>query len=148
LFRAFERQLGDGPELENTSAQLLEMSFPMHAIYSRFMGVAFALTGCVASAPAAEGEVAALASAPKLPAAGAPAPAITLPSSAGPTCRTDADCQLVPDYCAECACVSLNAQQKMPECLGEELKCVLNPCADQVALCINGQCAAESDSFR
>jgi hypothetical protein len=124
----------------------------MHAIYSRFIGVAFALTGCVAAAPgvepAAEGEVAALASAPTPPAAGAPAQAVTLPSSVGPTCRTDADCQLVPDYCAECACVSLIAQQKMPECLGEELKCVLNPCADHVAICINGRCEAESASFR
>jgi|GEM_PF-4420954 len=124
----------------------------MHAIYSRFMGVALALTGCVSAAPgdepAAEGDVAALASAPTASVAGAPAPAVTLPSSVGPTCRTDADCQLVPDYCAECACVSLNGQQKMPECLGEELKCVLNPCADHVAICVNGRCAAESGSFR
>jgi hypothetical protein len=112
------------------------------------MAAAFALTGCVAAGPAVEGEGAALASGPTPPAAGAPAPAITLPSAVGPTCRTDADCQLVPDYCAECACVALNAQQKMPECLGEELKCVLNPCADHLALCVNGQCTAESGSFR
>ena len=121
----------------------------MPAIYSRLMGVALVLSGCVAVAPGtvpAESEVSALASSSPLPAAGAPA--LTLPSTVGPTCRTDADCQLVPDYCAECACVSLNAQQKMPECAGEELKCVLNPCTDHVALCIQGRCSAESGSFR
>lgn len=123
----------------------------MLAIYLRFMAVALLFGGCVASFdPDAEpaGEVAALASGPTLPAAGAPAPAVTLPAALGPICRTDADCQLVPDYCAECACVSLNTQQKMPECAGEELKCIVNPCADHVALCIDGRCTAESGAFR
>lgn len=127
------------------------MSLAMRAIYSRLLGATFLLGGCVATAPGtgpAENEVAALASSPTPMAAGAPAPAVTLPRSVGPTCRSDADCQLVPDYCAECACVSLNARQKMPECAGEEVKCVLNPCADHVALCVDGQCSAESGSFR
>jgi hypothetical protein len=124
----------------------------MLAIYSRLLGVACVLTGCVAAEPGtgpAESEVASLASGSTPSAAGAPAAAgVTLPSNVAPTCSSDADCRLVPDYCAECACVSLNAQQIMPECLGEELKCVVNPCAEHLALCINGRCSAESSNLR
>lgn len=126
------------------------MGLPMQAIYVGIFGIALVVTGCVAAGPGtgpAAGDAAALATGPAAGSAGAPAP-LTLPSALAPTCSTDADCRLVPDYCAECACVSLPGQQKMPECQGVEVTCILNPCADHVAMCVNGRCSAESGSFR
>lgn len=97
------------------------------------VGAALCCAGCVAAPPSAEteGEVAELNR-----------------SYVGPACNSDADCRVEPDYCAECACVPLGAQQKMPECLGEELKCLQNPCADHTAVCIEGRCTAASGALR
>jgi hypothetical protein len=97
---------------------------------------ALAFAGCVAEMPdadasGAEGETAALAVGP-----------------IGAACTADADCRIVPDYCAECACVALGAQQQQAECFGEQISCVLNPCAEHVAMCVNGHCSAESGTLQ
>lgn len=76
-------------------------------------------------------------------AAGAPA---VLPTIA--PCVSDADCHVARDNCSECACHALNTSQSMPACYGEKVTCVLDPCADAVPRCIQGHCAAESDSVR
>jgi hypothetical protein len=68
--------------------------------------------------------------------------------SVPPSCKVDADCQVVPDYCADCTCVALGANQKQAECLGEELSCVLNPCEGYSAACVEGRCTAASGNLQ
>jgi hypothetical protein len=89
-------------------------------------------------------------------AAGAPALATILtPTAGGPAvapktapCASDADCRVERDNCSECACQALGATQQMNACYGEKVTCVLDPCADTVARCVAGHCAAESEGIR
>lgn len=66
------------------------------------------------------------------------------PLALGPACSEDADCRVVPDYCSDCSCIALGAWQPEPVCLGEPLTCVLNPCAGNIARCVQAHCVADA----
>ena len=63
-------------------------------------------------------------------------------------CAADADCRVERDNCSECGCQALGTSQSTGACYGEKVTCVLDPCADSVARCIHGHCAAESNNIR
>jgi hypothetical protein len=58
-------------------------------------------------------------------------------------CNTDADCKLEADYCTGCDCRALNVKQSLPACPGPGVACLLDPCFDKTARCVNGGCVAQ-----
>lgn len=66
-----------------------------------------------------------------------------VPSSAGGTCTTAADCHVVADYCGACNCVALPTGQKDAPCTGEVVQCFADPCSSRSAACVAGQCVAQ-----
>lgn len=89
----------------------------------------FSLAGCLAAAPETEDPE---------------AQAEAAPLALGPVCSDDADCRVVPEYCSDCSCVALGSWQPEPTCLGEPLTCVLDPCAGNIARCVQGHCVADA----
>jgi hypothetical protein len=63
----------------------------------------------------------------------------TLPNS---SCKSDADCKLIDNYCGGCHCLALQANEQPPQCPGREVKCFVAPCMNKVAACSGGRCAA------
>lgn len=109
---------------------------PIHSVFSgvtRYVTLGFLLpqAGCMAAGIGAEESQ----SEPQAEAA---------PLSISPSCKTDDDCQVVADYCTDCSCVALRGNQALPECFGKELSCLLNPCANHVARCVQGGCVADA----
>jgi hypothetical protein len=55
-------------------------------------------------------------------------------------CQSDADCQLVDNYCDGCACDAIGVNEQPPACGGTIVQCFAQPCANKVAKCSNGTC--------
>jgi hypothetical protein len=55
-------------------------------------------------------------------------------------CTTDADCQLFPYACAECACYALARGAALPACPTPLVTCFADPCQGQRATCASGVC--------
>jgi hypothetical protein len=54
-------------------------------------------------------------------------------------CSTDADCQLVDDYCGGCACDALTIWQSPSSCTNP-VQCFREPCGGLTAHCVSGTC--------
>lgn len=78
------------------------------------------------------------------------------PSDAGSDAGADAGsatgcndgCRLFPSYCAgsnlkACECYALRKNQVDPVCNGNVVTCLLNPCANKAAVCLDGGCAVQ-----
>jgi hypothetical protein len=57
-------------------------------------------------------------------------------------CLSDADCRLFSSYCDVCECKPLSSSQPDPLCGGEVVQCFSDPCLDQAAVCVAGQCTS------
>jgi hypothetical protein len=71
--------------------------------------------------------------------------------SSRPECATDADCQLHESYCADrpCVCESLPVRRHPRHCRGNrEVACLVSPCDNQSAACVNGQCGVVYDPVK
>lgn len=69
------------------------------------------------------------------------------PSDPGPArgvCEVDADCRLFSDYCTGCDCRPLANKDPDPICEGPGVQCLVDPCAQKVAVCAAGRCVAKS----
>jgi len=55
-------------------------------------------------------------------------------------CRRDADCRTFSDYCTGCDCRALANGEPDPVCPGPGVQCLIDPCFDQSAQCVDGQC--------
>jgi hypothetical protein len=55
-------------------------------------------------------------------------------------CRRDADCRAFSDYCTGCDCRALAASEPDPVCPGPGVQCFVDPCFNQRASCVDGQC--------
>lgn len=62
------------------------------------------------------------------------------PAAAAPGCKTDADCRTFSNYCGGCGCDALAASAPDPKCAERPVNCVMNPCQDKVARCLEGAC--------
>jgi hypothetical protein len=66
----------------------------------------------------------------------------TPPPPPPPVCKVDSDCRLVSNTCGQkpCTCGAAGVNQPMDACLPPPVMCLVDPCANQVAACVNGQC--------
>ena len=55
-------------------------------------------------------------------------------------CRRDRDCRTFSDYCTGCDCRALARGEPDPVCPGPGVQCIVDPCMDQSAVCVRGQC--------
>jgi hypothetical protein len=55
-------------------------------------------------------------------------------------CRSDADCRTFSDYCTGCDCRALASGEPDPVCPGPGVQCLIDPCFNQRAACVAGQC--------
>ena len=62
------------------------------------------------------------------------------------SCRTDADCRLFSDYCTGCDCRALPTGAPDPACPGPGVQCLVDPCQQKRAMCMNGACVAAGAS--
>ncbi|HET6283515.1 MAG TPA: hypothetical protein VFH73_21340 [Polyangia bacterium] len=62
------------------------------------------------------------------------------PDASGAVCTVDSDCRLFDDYCTGCNCRALGKSETDPKCSGPGVRCLVQPCANKVAACKNGQC--------
>jgi hypothetical protein len=60
------------------------------------------------------------------------------------TCQTDDDCRLFDDYCRACDCRALAKGQPDPKCMGQGVRCIVQPCAQKSAVCANQRCTVKS----
>ena len=60
------------------------------------------------------------------------------------TCKSDADCRLVDNYCDGCACDALLNSAPDPVCGGTTVACFAQPCAGKVAKCDRGTCVSST----
>jgi hypothetical protein len=58
-------------------------------------------------------------------------------------CNSDDDCKLEADYCTGCDCRALAAKQSLPTCSGPGVACLIDPCFNKTARCVNGGCVAQ-----
>jgi hypothetical protein len=62
------------------------------------------------------------------------------------TCIADEDCRAQPSTCDECACIAQLHDQRTPQCTGVIVRCLVDPCRDQRAICAGGQCVLGGDA--
>jgi hypothetical protein len=64
------------------------------------------------------------------------------PTPAPGLCQTDSDCRIYSDYCGGCNCraVGPTAGAAAP-CVETAVQCLVDPCAQKTAVCVNGQCS-------
>ena len=62
-------------------------------------------------------------------------------------CQTDSDCRIYSDYCGGCNCRAVipNAGAALP-CTETAVQCLVDPCGQKMAVCVNGQCGV-ADAF-
>jgi hypothetical protein len=77
-------------------------------------------------------------------AGGANAGGASTGGGANTACTTDADCQILSDYCTGCDCRSLGAKESLPKCSGPGVNCFADPCRGMVAACVQGGCVAKA----
>jgi len=56
-------------------------------------------------------------------------------------CKSDSDCQLKSDYCDGCNCRVLGVGGSLATCTSATVQCLVDPCANKLAMCRFGQCA-------
>jgi hypothetical protein len=61
-------------------------------------------------------------------------------------CRRDRDCRTFSDYCTGCDCRALARGEPDPVCPGPGVQCFVDPCLNQHAVCVGGQCELEPQS--
>jgi hypothetical protein len=77
----------------------------------------------------------------------APRGSLCLQRQCGPSpgavtqCVADSDCRSVSNYCEGCQCLSIGALELEPACHGQIVACLLDPCREKHAGCVNGACA-------
>jgi hypothetical protein len=57
------------------------------------------------------------------------------------SCTTDADCRTFSDYCTGCDCRALAVSESAPVCQGPGVRCLVDPCRAEHAVCQQGRCA-------
>jgi hypothetical protein len=62
-----------------------------------------------------------------------------------PMCSQDSDCKLHDYYCDGCNCLALPAGAKPPKCTGTIVQCLVAPCLNKRAACVEGNCVVVSD---
>jgi len=55
-------------------------------------------------------------------------------------CKSDTDCRTFSDYCTGCDCRALANSEPDPVCPGPGVQCFVDPCFNQSAACVAGQC--------
>ncbi|HEY3495508.1 MAG TPA: hypothetical protein VGK73_12515, partial [Polyangiaceae bacterium] len=55
-------------------------------------------------------------------------------------CASDRDCRTFSDYCTGCDCRALANGEPDPVCPGPGVQCFVDPCFNQKAVCVDGQC--------
>jgi len=60
-------------------------------------------------------------------------------------CRRDADCRTFSDYCTGCDCRALATSESDPVCPGPGVQCLIDPCFNQRAACVAGQCELRAE---
>jgi hypothetical protein len=60
----------------------------------------------------------------------------------GGSCKSDADCRLVDDYCGGCNCLALAPGESAPKCT-DPVACFVEPCLNKKAACVSGSCVAQ-----
>jgi hypothetical protein len=61
------------------------------------------------------------------------------PSPVG-SCASDGDCRTFSDYCTGCNCRALTTTQREPVCQGPGVRCLIDPCGAEHAVCENRVC--------
>lgn len=56
-------------------------------------------------------------------------------------CVKDNDCRAFSYYCEGCQCLPIGALDLEPACHGQTVACLLDPCREKQAGCVNGACA-------
>lgn len=57
-----------------------------------------------------------------------------------PECSSDKECRSFSNYCEGCACLALASGEVDPVCKGNLVACFVDPCLNQEASCVGGQC--------
>jgi hypothetical protein len=57
-----------------------------------------------------------------------------------PECASDKECRLFSNYCGGCECLALSSSEPDPICKGTLVACFVDPCRNQEASCVQGQC--------
>jgi hypothetical protein len=70
----------------------------------------------------------------------APGGACTQQVCVSPTCAEDNDCRTFSDYCTGCDCRAITKSGPTPPCSGPGVRCLLDPCFNRAARCVNNQC--------
>ena len=60
-------------------------------------------------------------------------------------CSQDSDCKLHDYYCDGCNCLALPTGVKPPKCTGTIVQCLVAPCLNKRAACVNGDCVVVSN---
>jgi hypothetical protein len=58
-------------------------------------------------------------------------------------CVSDADCQLVDNYCGGCECLALATWASPPSCT-DPVMCTVQPCGGKTATCVSNHCTVTS----
>jgi hypothetical protein len=58
------------------------------------------------------------------------------------TCTTNADCIVTADNCTMCTCRALAKSASLPKCSGPGVQCLVDPCMNKTAACVNANCVA------
>ena len=61
-------------------------------------------------------------------------------------CTQDSDCALHDYYCDGCNCLSLLVGMKPPKCNGQIVQCLVAPCQNKHAACVDGGCVVVANS--
>jgi hypothetical protein len=71
------------------------------------------------------------------------------PAQKARQCTQDSDCTLHDYYCDGCNCLSLRVGKKPPKCNGVIVQCLVAPCQNKRAACVEGSCVvADGGSAR
>jgi hypothetical protein len=66
--------------------------------------------------------------------------AVCVPTAPQAECTSDKECRLFSNYCNGCECLALSTSEPNPVCKGTPVACFVDPCLNQSASCIAGQC--------
>ena len=84
---------------------------------------------------------------PTEPGSGAPAESAGAELDEGASalreCASDADCELVQDYCTGCDCRAVRQGETLPACDGNGVQCFVDPCISRTAACSGGECVVK-----
>ena len=64
-------------------------------------------------------------------------------AQAAVACKFDNDCRTYSNYCGSCACDAMSAEAPEPKCADKPVSCVVDPCHNKVAVCLDGVCVVD-----